>query len=606
MQFEERQKERNSFSNRALVSFIIFTVLFIGVLGRIFYLQISTNQAYLTAAESNRTYTVPVQSLRGQIFDRNGNLLVGNQATYDLVTIPSQIEDLTIFLDQISKVLPLSDNAKQNYEKLFKSKATFNRELVLIKDLTDEQIASFQVRSFRFPGAFIGKRYRRISQFPELFSHAVGYTSRASANILNLPGIPSRNWKDAEYIYAPGLIEGQLGLEKIYNDSLSGSYGKKIFEIDAKGKLHNLVKVFQGSPGEDLHTSLDLAAQQAAHQSMNGKRGAVVAIHLPTGGLNVAYSSPTFSINEFANGIDQESFDSIIQDINKPLFNRALKGRYPPASSIKPAIALYGLNAGLTSWDRAINDPGFFVLPEDGRIYRGWREGGHGAVNLTKALVQSSNTYFFDLAYQSDINQLTAHLDGMGFGKALCLDCFDEDPGLLPTPGWKYAQYNRGWFTGDTVNMGVGQGYILATPVQLAFYASLLANKGAARLPHFGQNESDQLLAIKTSDINWSKLHKALELVVEGPSGTARRLSELKSFKVAAKTGTAELVSLDSKEAYAEIRSDVLQRDHAIIIAFGPMPNPEYAVSVVIENGESGGLVAGPVAIEVLKALIQK
>mgnify|MGYP003334826925 CR=1 FL=1 len=354
MQFEERQKERNSFSNRALVSFIIFTLLFIGVLGRIFYLQISTNQAYLTAAESNRTYTIPVQSLRGKIFDRNGNLLVGNQATYDLVTIPSQIKDLKIFLDQISEVLPLAANALENYEKLFNSKATFNRELVLIKDLTDEQIASFQVRAFRFPGAFIGKRYRRISQYPEIFSHAVGYTSRASATISNLPGIPSRNWKDAEFIYAAGLIEGQLGLEKIYNDSLSGSYGRKVFEIDATGRLHNLVTVFEGSPGKDLQTSLDLAAHQVAHKSMNGKRGAVVAIHLPTGGLNVVYSSPSFSINDFANGIDQESFNSIIQDTNKPLFNRALKGRYPPASSIKPAIALYGLNAGLTSWDREI------------------------------------------------------------------------------------------------------------------------------------------------------------------------------------------------------------------------------------------------------------
>jgi len=606
VQFEERQKERNSFSNRALVSFIIFTVLFLAVLGRIFYLQITTNETYLTAAESNRTYTVPVQSLRGKILDRNGNVLVGNKATFDLITIPAKIENLDAFLANITEFLSISDKDLETYKKLFNSKALYNRELVLLKDLTQAQIASFEVRSFRFPGAFVGKRYRRISEYPELFSHALGYTSRASAAIASLPGIPSRNWRDAEFVYASGLISGQLGLEKIYDDSLSGSYGKKIYEIDAKGRLYNLIKFEDGTPGEDLYTSLDLLAQQAAHEAIDGKRGAVVAIHLPTGSLNVLYSSPSFSINDFANGIDQQSFDAIIQDTNKPLFNRALKGRYPPASSIKPAIALYGLNANLTSWERTIEDPGFFILPEDGRVYRGWREGGHGSVDLTKAIVQSSNTYFFDLAYQSDINQLTTHLGNMGFGKSLCIDCFDEDSGLLPTPEWKYAQYNRGWFTGDTVNMGVGQGYILATPIQLAYYASLLANKGTARLPHFGSKPSPEITSIETSNFNWSKLHKALELVVEGPSGTARRLSELKPFKVAAKTGTAELVSLDSKEAYAEIRSDVLQRDHAIIIAFGPVPNPEYAVSVVIENGESGGLVAGPVAVEVLKKLIER
>lgn len=606
MQFEERHKERNSFSNRILVSFIVFTILFLAVLGRIFYLQISTSETYLTAAESNRTYTVPVQTLRGEIFDRNGNLLIGNRATFDLVTVPAQIEDLDVFIEQISEIMPLSVQSIEDYKNLFNSKALYNRELVLLKDLSEEEIAAFQVRSFRFPGAFVGKRYRRISEYPELFSHALGYTSRASATFTNLPGVPSRNWRDAEYVYASGLINGQIGLEKIYNESLSGSFGKKIYEIDAKGRLHNLIRIIDGKPGEDLYTSLDLNAQLAAQKAINGKRGAVVAIHLATGGLSVLYSSPSFSINEFANGIGQQTLDQVIQDVNKPLFNRALKGRYPPASSIKPAIALYGLNANLTSWDRKIEDPGYFKLPEDGRIYRGWRKGGHGTVDLTKALVQSSNTYFFDLAYQSDIDQLTNHLANMGFGKSLCIDCFDEDQGLLPTPEWKYAQYNKGWFKGDTVNMGVGQGYILATPIQLAYYASILANKGEALLPHFGLETSIQATAVEASNSNWSRIHQALELVVEGPTGTANRLSELKSFKVAAKTGTAELVSLDSKEAYAEVRSDVLQRDHAIIIAFGPLPNPEYAVSVVIENGESGGLVAGPVAIEVLKALIER
>jgi len=258
-----------------------------------------------------------------------------------------------------------------------------------------------------------------------------------------------------------------------------------------------------------------------------------------------------------------------------------------------------------------MKDPGFFTLPETGRIFRGWRKGGHGKVNMHKAFLVSSNTYFFSLAYQADITELSNHLSSLGFGRKVCLDCFDEDEVFVPTPEWKYSNMNAGWVKGDTVNLGIGQGYLVATPMQLANYASILATKGQFIEPSLVAL-SNQKKSLKTwedkrfDDSDWNKIHQALLGVIESDYGTARSIRDLKEFQVAGKSGTAELVSLDSKEAYQEVRASELLRDHSIIIAFGPMPNPRYAVSVVIENGESGGAVAGPVAIEVLKSLIDE
>ena len=257
-----------------------------------------------------------------------------------------------------------------------------------------------------------------------------------------------------------------------------------------------------------------------------------------------------------------------------------------------------------------MKDPGFFVLPEDQRVYRGWREGGHGNVNLNKAIIVSSNTFFFSLAYKSDINELINHLSNFGFGKNVCIDCFNADNGLLPTPEWKMNNLNFGWFKGDTVNLGVGQGYLSSTPLQLAYYSMILANYGISQnlsfVNHNKEKKKQKINIENINDLDWSKLHSSMIGVIDSPIGTAKRLQKLKKFKVAAKSGTVELVSTDTKEDYKIIRKNEGNRDHAIIIAFGPMPNPKYAVSVVIENGESGGSVAGPVAIAVLNDLLEK
>ena len=298
----------------------------------------------------------------------------------------------------------------------------------------------------------------------------------------------------------------------------------------------------------------------------------------------------------------------MINDKNKPFFDRAAQGRYSPASTIKPAIGLFGLEKNIIDWDFTIDDPGYFKLPEDGRIYRGWKKGGHGIINLQDAIIESSNTFFFSLAYKSEIKELIEHLSYFGFGRNICLDCFLPDSGLLPDPSWKMNTLNFGWFKGDTVNLGVGQGYMSATPLQLAYYSAFIANKGNLNKFSFVQDDrtlpKDFFNSSNIDDGDWEKIHNSMIGVIEKPEGTARRLRDLKDYIIAAKSGTVELVSTDTKEDYKIIREEEGKRDHAIIIAFGPMPNPKYAVSVVIENGESGGSVAGPVAIEVLNSLL--
>jgi penicillin-binding protein 2 len=553
---------------------------------------------------------VLVQPERGIIYDRSGNIIVNNVPTYDLIIKPSKIKNPSNFISEISEVIEIDKDDIDYFLENFLSKANYNRELILKRNLSQKEIAQFKVRGYQFPSAFVDVRYSRYNNYPKLFSHAIGYVSGVSNeelfDILDDQNLPSM---ETIFKYSNGYQAGKTGLEKSYDKVLRGKFGKKIYEVDAKGKLLKEVDYFPPIDGENLFTSLDIKAQKVAYNQMNNRRGAVVAIDLDSGAIVTYLSTPSFSSNDISNGISKKSFDALLNDSNKPFFDRASQGRYSPASTIKPAIGLFGLNKNIIDWDFSIDDPGYFVLPEDQRVYRGWRKGGHGKVNLNKAMIVSSNTFFFSLAYKSDVNELIDFLSNFGFGKKVCLDCFNPDKGLLPTPEWKMNNLNFGWFKGDTVNMGVGQGYLSATPLQLAYYSSVLANKGTQKKLQFiktnKSNEGLKMLSNNISNLDWQRLHSSMIGVIESPIGTAKRLQELKNFKVAAKSGTVELVSTETKEDYKIIRQNEGNRDHAIIIAFGPMPNPKYAVSVVIENGESGGMVAGPVAIAVLNSLVK-
>ena len=607
----ERYAEKKSFFNRLVVVYVFFGFVFSFFLYQTYSLQVSEYKDYETAAIANKTKEVLVQPVRGIIYDRSGNIIVNNVPTYDLIVKASLIKSIDAFLSDLSPIIELDSDELDYVRENFDLKARYNRELIVKKNLSKEEIAKFEVRGYKFPNAFIDVRYSRYNNYPELFSHAVGYVGGVNddelASILNSQALPQI---ETIFNYSNGFQIGKTGLESTYDQILRGKFGKKIFEVDARGRFVQEREFIKPTNGENLFTTLDIEAQQVAYDQMDNRRGAVVAIEIDSGSIVSYVSSPSFSTNAISNGISSRAFNALIQDNDKPFFDRASQGRYSPASTIKPAIALFGIENNIIDWDFSIEDPGYFILPEDQRVYRGWKKGGHGNVNLNKAMIVSSNTFFFSLAYKSDINKLIEHLSKFGFGTKVCADCFNPDKALLPTPEWKMNNLNFGWFKGDTVNLGVGQGYLSATPLQLAYYSTVLANKGTSKeLSFIHQKQDIKNLNIQlnnTDDLDWKRLHQSMIGVIESPIGTAKRLQELKTYTVAAKSGTVELVSTDTKEDYKIIRENEGNRDHAIIIAFGPMPNPKYAVSVVIENGESGGSVAGPVAIEVLNSLIGK
>ena len=608
---EERIVEKKSFFNRLVIIYLFFGLIFIFFLERTYSLQISEFSDYEIAALENKTKEVLVQPVRGVIYDRNGAIIVNNVPSYDLIIKPWKILDLNKFIEKISLVIELNSDEIDFVTENFNQKARYNRELILKKDLTRVEIARFEVRSFKFPNAFIDKRYSRKNNYPHLFSHAIGYVGGISNEQLNsILEDQALDQDETIFSYSNGFLIGKTGIENKYDKTLRGLFGKKIYEVDARGKFLKQTNYIEPKNGGSLFTSLDLNSHKVAYDKMNNRRGAVVAIEIESGSIVTYLSTPSFSSNDISNGISSKAFNALLKDPKKPFFDRAAQGRYSPASTIKPAIGLYGLEENLIDWNFSINDPGYFILPEDQRIYRGWRKGGHGNVNLKKAMIVSSNTFFFSLAYQSNIDNLINHLSNFGFGKDICLDCFNTDLGLLPTPDWKINNLNFGWFKGDTVNLGVGQGYLSATPLQLAYYASVIANKGINKKLTLVNNQivkiSENLPLKNIQNSDWEKLHSSMIGVIDDPQGTAKRLKGLKTYTVAAKSGTVELVSTETKEDYKIIRENVGNRDHAIIIAFGPMPEPKYAVSVIIENGESGGSVAGPVAIAVLNSLIEE
>ena len=607
----ETVSEKKNFFNRLIIIYTFFGLLFLYFLYKTFSLQVSSYTDYEIAALENKTREILVQPRRGIIFDRNGKILVNNVPSYNLIISPSQIDDLDSLLDQIQPIVSLSDEDIDYVNKNYQSRAKLNRELIIKRNLTIEEIAKFEIRQHRFPGVLIDERYVRENLYPNLFSHSVGYVGNIDDNKLEeILFEQELQPKETIFKYSNGHLIGQTGLESVYDSDLRGSFGKKIYEVDASGKLLREIEEVQELDGKNIYTSLDLETQKVAYKQLNNRRGAVVAVDIRNGAIISYLSSPSFSVNKIANGLSNKEFQKLLNDKNKPFFDRAAQGRYSPASTIKPAIGLYGLESNIINWDYFINDPGFFILPEDERIFRGWKKGGHGNINLNNAIIESSNTFFFSLAYKSDINELIGFLSNFGFGKNICVDCFLPDKGLLPNPKWKMNNLNFGWAKGDTVNLGVGQGYMSATPLQLAYYAALLANKGTLNEFSFVQDgegtEKNNLISININDNDWEKIHQSMIGVIESPKGTAKRLRQLRDFTIAAKSGTVELVSTETKEDYKIIREVEEQRDHAIIVAFGPMPNPKYAVSVVIENGESGGSVAGPVAIAVLNNLLKE
>ena len=604
-EFRDHERDLHRFHARLAVAGGIVFVAFAILLARFVWLQLLHHEYYQTKAEDNRISVVPIQPNRGLILDRNGVVLARNFSAYTLEINPSKVVDLDATIQALSEVIEIEARERNRFRKL-RTELRGADSLPIKTRLTDEEVARFAANAYRFPGVEIKARLFRHYPFAELASHALGYMGRINDKDLEQIAEDGQkvNYKGTDHI-------GKLGIEQNYEYELHGITGSAQVEIDANGKGIRTLSSVAPIAGNNLVLNIDAKLQEIAEQAFGDYRGALVAIEPATGGVLAFVSKPGFDPNVFVDGIDPQSWAELNNSPDRPLNNRALTGTYPPGSTFKPFMAMMGLELGKRTPDFSIADPGFFTLPGHSHRYRDWKVGGHGMVNLHKSIVVSCDTYYYGLAVDTDIDVLHNFLSQFGFGQPTGIDVQGEKSGLLPSREWKRKRFKRAedqkWYTGDSVSVGIGQGYNLATPLQLAYATAILANNGVAYRPHIVKyivdTQSGKQRTVEPQPVRQIPLHpKWVALVksamedVTKPGGTASRAGAGAAYGFAGKTGTAQVIAIKQNEKYDEKRVSERFRDHALFIAFAPADAPKIAVGILVENGGHGSTVAAPIA----------
>jgi penicillin-binding protein 2 len=599
------QREQHYFRVRLVFAFVVIIACFGILLARLAWLQVIQYEHYHTLAESNRISLVPIVPNRGLILDRNGVVLAHNYFVYTLEVTPAKVGDLDQTLLQLGELVTISAGDLKRFQRLRHESHEFEGVL-LRSNLNEIEAARFAVNRYRFPGVEIRSRLLRHYPHGPLGSHLIGYLGRINDN--DVKKLKEReeytNYLGSDHI-------GKTGIEQYYERQLHGQAGIQQVEINADGHAVRVLSSTPPIPGDDLVLSVDIKLQEIAEKAFGDRRGALVAIN-PTNGEVLAYvSQPSFDPNLFIDGIDSDSWKALNESLDKPMINRPLRGIYPPGSTFKPFVALAGLEAGKRVPPFAISDPGFYMLPGRSHQYRDWKKGGHGTVDMRKAITVSCDTFFYGLAAELGIEPLTDFVRHFGFGRASGIDINGELEGLLPTPQWKRKRYKKPWYPGETLIVGIGQGYTLVTPMQLAQATAILANNGTAIRPHLvasirdNKTGSMQPLPVEVVDKVEVAPYNA-ELVKQGmldvtrPGGTAASIGAGAPYSIAAKTGTAQVVGIKQGEKYDESKIDERHRDHALFIAYAPAEAPTIALAVIVENGGHGGSAAGPIARQVM------
>ncbi len=609
MKFDSELKNplREQYRFRLRLGFAALVVLTcLGVLAaRFFYLQFVRYEHYQTLAENNRISLVPIVPNRGLILDRNGIVLAHNFFVYTLEITPSKVEDVNRTIDDLAQLIEVNANDRKRFKKLRDQSHNFE-SVPLRTHLTEAEAARFAVNRFRFPGAEIRSRLFRHYPQGTLGAHLIGYIGRINdkdVERLKTAGDES-NYRGSDHI-------GKVGLEQYYERHLHGITGIQQVETDADGHAVRVLSSAAPVPGNDLILSVDSKLQQIAEKAFGDRRGALVALDPATGEILAYVSQPTFDPNLFVDGIDTENWKALNESLDKPLINRPLRGIYPPGSTFKPFVALAGLHHGKREPPFSISDPGFYTLPGNSHRYRDWKPGGHGQVDVRRAITVSCDTFFYGLALDLGIDRLSGFVSHFGFGKKTGLDMEGELSGLLPTPQWKARRWKQKWYPGETLITGIGQGYTLVTPMQLAQATAILANNGVAMRPHLvaaikengtGTQRPTPIETIDRVELN----PQHVELVKQGmmdvtlPGGTAASIGAGAPYAIAAKTGTAQVVGIKQGEKYNERTINERHRDHALFIAYAPAEAPRIALAVIVENGGHGGSAAGPIARQVM------
>ncbi|MCY1282419.1 Peptidoglycan D,D-transpeptidase MrdA [compost metagenome] len=601
IRLKDHEKDARLVRQRVIVGAVAVLLLTCVLIARLYYLQVIQYEYHSTLSENNRVHVQPIPPTRGLIFDRNGVIVADNRPSFSLSVTRERAGDWQKTLDVIVEVLQLTTDDRALFEKRMRQGRRPFEPVPILFELTEEQIARVAVNQFRLPGVEVVAQLVRHYPQGAHFAHSVGYVGRI--NEKELKQLDPVNYSGTHHI-------GKTGIERFYEDQLHGEVGYEEVETNARGRVLRVLKRTDPKPGKDLVLTLDVRLQEAAEQALGGRRGAIVAIEPSSGDVLAMVSQPSFDPNPFVTGISFKAYAELRDSIDRPLYNRVLRGLYPPGSTIKPMVAVSGLDAGVVTPASRVFDPGFYQLPNYDHKYRNWNRSGDGWVNMETAIMRSNDTYFYDLAHKMGIDRMHDYMSRFGFGQRVALDMFEESAGLMPSREWKRARYRQAWYPGETLILGIGQGYMQATPLQLAQAVALMANRGKWIRPHLaktieGQPPQDPnpVPDIVLRDPSyWDAGRIGMEQVVHGARGTAHKVGAKSVYRIAGKSGTAQVVAIKQGEKYDRNKVQERHRDHALFVAFAPADDPKIAVAVMVENGESGSGVAAPVVKQVMDA----
>jgi penicillin-binding protein 2 len=592
------QAELHQFRLRLAIAAGFVLAMFVLLFARFYYLQVVMHEHYHTLAEANRISIQPLPPRRGVIVDRNGVLLAHNYSAYTLEIMPGRATNLDALIDALAEIVDITARDRRRFAKLMEESRRFE-SLPIRTRLSDEEVARFAANRYRFPGVDVKARLFRKYPHGEIFSHVVGHIGRISQRDLEqMEGEDLlSNYRGTDYI-------GKTGLEHSYERRLHGTTGFEKVEVDSGGRAIRTLSRTPPVSGSNLVLKLDAGLQEFAYRAFGDRRGALVAIEPATGGVLALVSSPGFDPNLFVEGVDSQSWNELNQSPDRPLVNRALAGTYPPGSTFKPFMALAALAYGMRTPQQAIRDPGYFMF--GGRMFRDSKVGGHGTVDMHKSIVVSSDTYYYTLASDLGIDMIARFMARFGFGNRTGIDIPGESPGILPSREWKMRRFNQNWYPGETISIGIGQGYNAYTPLQLAVATATLANDGVTFRPHIvdhiedfraGERAFIEPRPLRSLDLKPEHIKVVKEAMVGvNTEGTGARVFAGAGYVSAGKTGTAQVIGIRQGEKYDESRVHERHRDHSLFIAYAPADRPQIALAVIVENAGFGARAAAPLA----------
>lgn len=609
IELKDYLRETNLIHARLIALGIILGLLTLVLVVRIWYLQVYQHDRFDVLSKDNRVRLVPEPPVRGQIFDRNGEVLAENINVFTLEIRPSEVSDMDALLDEVSRIIEVSPADIRKFKGLIRARPDFEAQALKV-NLSESEVARFSVNQHRLPGAAVQARLQRSYPYAGELVHVLGYVGRI--NQRDLKSIDHQAYQGTDYI-------GKLGIEAQYEDVLLGQVGFQQVETNAHGQRIRTLDRNPPISGDDLYLNIDAKLQVKAREFLDGRRGSVIAIEPASGDVLAFVSNPIYDPNKFVNGIDHRSYNALRDDVNRPLLNRGLSGRYAPGSTIKGLVSLTALENGWNQY-KSITCPGFYKLKGSSHRYRCWKRSGHGATSLAESIIKSCDVYYYQMANTLGIDKLHEYLSRFGLGQQTGIDLQNEPSGLMPSRDWKRERRGVAWYPGDTLNTGIGQGFMLVTPLQLGVMTATLANRGKRieprlvdRLEH-KDSRTDGSVHKESVDIdgatlgqvaaresNFSTIIDAMQAVVAHPRGTAHYAAGRNiEYTMAGKTGTAQVVAIPQGARYDESKLSEFQKDHALFIAFAPIENPKIAVAVIVENGGSGSGAAAPVARKVM------